>query len=157
VDRANRGDKAALADLRGFLDAHPEVWQTCGDIGKCAERAWLELFSQQALGRESIRRHIEQLRADLAGSSPTPVEGLLVNRVIACYLALHHAELASTQPGTSSTAQVAMRLRRCESAQRRYLGALRMLTLIRATVPQGLVPVHPLRLHAGEQGERKRA
>src|SRR5262245_1932588 len=72
VDRANGGDRAALADLRGFLDAHPEVWQTCGDIGKCAERTWLELFSQQALGRESIRRYIEQLRCHMSRPSATP-------------------------------------------------------------------------------------
>jgi hypothetical protein len=155
VDRANRGDKAALADLRGFLDAHPEVWQTCGDLGKCAERAWLELFSQQALGRESIRRHIEQLRADLAGLSPTPVEELLVNRVVASYLAVHHADLAAARPDPSSPAQVAIRLKRCESAQRRYLGALRMLALLRATLPRGLVPVSSVRLYGDPQEERK--
>ncbi|HKB39453.1 MAG TPA: hypothetical protein VKD72_23655 [Gemmataceae bacterium] len=157
VAQANRGDKAALADLRGYLTQHPEVWQTCGDLGKCAERAWLLLFSQEALGTESIKRHIEQLRADLAGPSPTPVERLLVNRVVVCYLALHQAELVSARPDPSSPAQVAIRLKRCESTQRRYLGALRMLALLRATLPQGLIPVNSLRLHGGEQQERKRA
>ena len=157
VAQANRGDKAALAELRLFLDRHPQVWRACGDLGKCAERAWLGLFSREALGAESIRRHIEQLRADLAGFSPTPIEELLVNRVVACYLAVHHAELASTEPGTTSPAQVAIRLKRCESAQRRYLAALRMLTLLRATLPQGLMPVTSLRLHGSEQQERKRA
>src|SRR5262249_22869647 len=115
VDRANCGDRAALADLRGFLDAHPEVWQTCGDLGKCAERAWLELFSQRALGSECIRRHVEQLRADLAGPSPTLVERLLVDRVVVNYLSLHHAELASARPGPSSPAQASIRMKHCES------------------------------------------
>src|SRR5262245_50033966 len=38
VAQANRGDKAALADLRRFLDRHPEVWRACGDLGQCVER-----------------------------------------------------------------------------------------------------------------------
>jgi len=157
VAQANRGDRASLADLRGFLDANPEVWRTCGDLGRLAERAWLELLAAGALGTEAVKRHVEQLRADLAGPSATPIERLLVDRVVVCYLSLHHADLAAARPGPSSPPQAAVRMKRCESAQRRYLAALRMLTLIRATAPQGLVPVSSLRLHAGEQEERKRA
>src|SRR5262245_16307706 len=62
VAKANHGDKTALADLRAFLDRHPQVWRTCGDLGKCAERAWLELLSSEALGTEAVKRHVEQLR-----------------------------------------------------------------------------------------------
>jgi hypothetical protein len=157
VDKANGGDRAALADLRRFLDGHPEVWQICGDLGRCAERAWLELLAAGALGTESVARHVEQLRADLAGPSATPIERLLVDRAVVCYLSLHHAELVSARSGPSPPAQVAIRLKRCESAQRRYLGALRMLALLRATLPRGLVPVSSVRLYGDPQEERKRA
>jgi hypothetical protein len=155
VDKANGGDRAALADLRRFLDGHPEVWQICGDLGRCAERAWLELLVAGALGTESVERHIEQLRANLAGPSATPVEQLLVDRVIVCYLSLHHAELASARPGPSSPVQASIRMKRCECAQRRYLAALRMLALLRATLPRGLVPVSSVRLYGDPQEERK--
>jgi hypothetical protein len=154
VARANRGDQAALADLRGFLDAHPEVWRTCGDLGKYAERAWLGLVSGEVLGTESIRRHVEQLRADLAGPRPTAMEQLLVNQVITCHLAVTHAEIAAARPGGSSVQQLVVRMKRCESTQRRYLGALRALAHIRAALPQGLVPVNQLRLYGGEHEER---
>jgi hypothetical protein len=157
VDKANGGDRAALTDLRDFFDRHPEVWQTCGDLGKCSERAWLALLAAGALGTESVKRHVEQLRADLGGPCPTPVERLLVDRAVVCYLSLSHAELASARPDPSSPAQVAIRLKRCESAQRRYLSALRMLALLRATVPQGLIPVNSSRLYADQQEGRKRA
>jgi hypothetical protein len=151
VERANRADTGALAELRAYLDRHPEIWQTCGDLSKCAERAWLELLSGEALAAESIKRHIEQLRADLAGSHPTAMELLLVNRAVMCYLAVQHAELVSARTDTASTAQSALRLKRCESAQRRLLAALRMLALLRGTVPQGMAPLNPLRLHAGDR------
>jgi hypothetical protein len=153
VARANEGDQAALADLRRFLDAHPEVWQVCGDLGKHAERAWLGLISGEVLGTESIRRHVEQLRADLAGPRPTAMEQLLVNQAVTCYLAVQHAEIAAARPGSSSVQQLGV-MKRCESAQRRYLGALRALAYTRAALPQGLVPVNPLRLYGGEQEER---
>jgi hypothetical protein len=42
---------------------------------------------------------------------------------------------------------MAMRLRRVESAQRRLLGALKVLAKLRATVPQGLAPLNVLRLY----------
>src|SRR5438876_60264 len=80
------GDRAALADLRHYLDNHPEVWQTCGNLARVAERTWLELFAAGALSSEVIRRHVEQLRADLAGAQPTPMERALVDLVIGCYL-----------------------------------------------------------------------
>jgi hypothetical protein len=127
-------------------DLQPEIWRSCGDLGKVAERSWLELLTSEALASESIRWHVEQLRSDLAGPHPTRTERLLVNQVVVCYLAVQHAELTMTGAGTSSSEQIGVRLRRCESAQRRYLGALRMLTLVRGTVPQGLVPPQALRL-----------
>jgi hypothetical protein len=56
------------------------------------------LLSSEALGTESLKRHVEHLRADLAGPSPAPVEQLLVNRAITCYPAVHHADLTSARP-----------------------------------------------------------
>jgi hypothetical protein len=44
-----------------------------------------------------------------------------------------------------------MRLRRSESAQRRYLAALKTLARLRANVLQGMAPVSALRLHNGER------
>lgn len=34
--------------------------------------------------REAIRRELKELRAELEGSNPTPMERLLVDRIAAC-------------------------------------------------------------------------
>lgn len=154
ADGAKAGDAAALAKLRRMLDQHPEIWQTCGDLTKHAERAWIELLSADPLGAESIKRHIEKLEADLAGPHPTPVERVLVHQVVLCYLAVRHAEIAATTPGKSSLNQAMFRTRRSEVAQRRLVSALKMLAQLRATVPAGLAPINSLQVFSGE---RKRA
>jgi hypothetical protein len=120
-------------------------------LSKVAERAWLELLAGEALAAESIRRHVEQLRADLAGPHATAIEHLLVNRVVVCYLAVQHADIGAARPGSISLDQVCVRTKRCESAQRNYLAALKTLARLRATVPQGLAPLNPLRLFAGDR------
>jgi hypothetical protein len=58
-----------------------------------------------------------------------------------------YVESASAEPGRSSLDQSAFRLKRLESAQRRYLNALKMLTELRALAPSGLAPAVSLKVH----------
>jgi hypothetical protein len=152
ADRANRGSEEALARLRRLLDDCPEIWDQVGDLARHAELAWLDLVAgADHLMLESIKRHIARMKDDLLGPHPTVMERLLVDQAVACYLSVRHAELALAAPGSCSPAQAAMRLRRAESAQRGYLATLKTLARLRATVPQGMAPLKPLRLHTGEQ------
>jgi hypothetical protein len=153
--RANMGDKAALAELRTFLDAHPEVWQKVGNLAEHTERTWLELMSDSVLGTESIKRHIDQIRTELGGPNPVIMEKLLINQAIACYLAAQHADMVLATPGHASTEQIKTRLKRSEIGQKRYLAALRMLAQLRATVQHGMVPTTPLCLYGGEKAKRE--
>ena len=58
LQRAERGDEAALPALGLALDAHPEIWQRYGDLGKQAEAAWVELVcGPNLLLRESVLMH----------------------------------------------------------------------------------------------------
>src|SRR4051812_5496056 len=81
VQRAQRGDESVQPELRELLDAHPEIWQRCGDLALQAQAAWLRLISgPDLLLRESLQRKLEQLKSDLAGTDPSPLEKLLVER-----------------------------------------------------------------------------
>jgi len=156
VQRANRGDKAALADLRSMLDRHPEVWRTCGDLSRLAEQTWIDLLAgQEALGDESIKRHVQGLKADLLGPHPTAIERLLVDSIGICYLAARHSEISAADSGNHSLGQAALCIKRCESGQRRLLSAIRSLALLRASAPEGLAPLDSLRLYK-EQGEKRK-
>jgi hypothetical protein len=152
VARANIGDRGALAELRRFLDRHPEVHQTVGDLTRLAEAAWLDLLvGDHVLAREAVQRQLAQMKADLGGAHATNLEKVLLDEIGISYLAQRQAEIAAAQPGGGSLAQAAFRLRRAESAQRRYLAALKTLVTLRALAPAGLAPLTPLRLHTEER------
>lgn len=139
--QANTGDQQALAELRTFLDDHPEVEEHVGDLARLAEAHWVELLvGTNALTREAVQRQLGQLKEGLAGSRPSTVEKLVVDLVAVNYLAERHAEITAAASGNSTLELAAFKLKRAESAQRRYLASLKMLTQLRALMPQGLAP-----------------
>ena len=146
--KANAGDQQALAALRRFLDEHPEVEEHVGDLARLAEATWVELLvGKDALSGEAVKRQLSQLKDGLAGSRPSAVEKLVVDLVAVNYLAEKQAEIAAAAPGNTSLDQAAFRLKRAESTQRRYLNSLKMLSHLRALMPQGLVPEDGPRLY----------
>jgi hypothetical protein len=146
--RSNERDPVALAELRAFLDEHSEVWQTIGDLGRIAEDAYIDsLAGGEVLSRESFKRHVAQMKADLAGEHATPTECLLVDLIALTHLSLHQAVIASSKAGTSLAVAQA-HARRSEVEQQRYVQAIRTLATLRALVPKGLAPVDAVKLFA---------
>src|SRR5262249_35937504 len=122
VQRAQQGDEGALPELRQVLDAHPEFWQRCGDLALQAQAAWLQLIcGKDLLPRESLQRKLDQLKADLAGTDPSPLERLLVERASATWLQLQNADAVYAQVKGTSSAQHQALQRRQTSAQQRHL------------------------------------
>jgi hypothetical protein len=155
VARAKQGDAGALPRLRAILDAHPEVWETVGNLSRYVEAAWIDLVAgDDPLFRESMKRQAGALREALAGPHATKSEALLVDLVVNNWLGVQQAEYAqATQTGGGgSIMQANHRLRRSEAAQKKFLSAMRMLTTLRAVVPEGLAPINCLRL-CGEERE----
>lgn len=158
AEKANRGDPQALADLRRTLDERPEIWETCGNLGRQAELAWIALLAgEQKLTSESIKKYVQRLKADLLGPHPTTVERLLVDDVAVSYLAARHSDILAADSGSQPVAVAALRIRRCESAQRRLHRAIGNLVLLRAKAPEGLAPPNSLRLFPGEKERHRRA
>jgi hypothetical protein len=155
VRRAQAGDATALPALRAALDKHPEVWQHVGDLAALVERAWTALLAaDHPLVAESVRRSVAALKAELAGAHAPRLERLLVDQVAACWLEVTYLEGVSAGSGTGSLDQAGFRLKRLESAQKRYLNAVKTLTTLRALVPAGLAPAQPLKLHEGPAEQR---
>src|SRR6516164_1103310 len=106
VERAEKGDASVLGELRVALDANPWVWERYGDLAQQSQAAWLRLVAgRNLLLLESARRKAEQLRAELAGPAPSPLERLLVERVVACWLQVHYADAAYAQLKGTNPAQ----------------------------------------------------
>ena len=72
------------------------------------------------------------MRAELLGDNPTPVERLLVERVLACWVQVQDAELRYARNQKDMTfRQGDFHQRRMDATSRRYLAALKALALVR--------------------------
>src|SRR4051812_43648690 len=150
VARAERGDASVLDELRSFLDGHPEVWREVGDVARHAEMALIGLAAgNNLLVRESIGRKLEELKRELAPSSP--LERLLVERIAICWLQVHHADLdaAATQLGGDGP-RCAHAQRRLGQAHQRYLSAVKQLALVSKLLRPAISPVDLARRPVGE-------
>jgi hypothetical protein len=141
--KANAGDAQALHSLRTLLADDRRLVDQFGDLARHIEFTWLnKLAADNVLTREAVREYLDQLRATLAGAQPTAIEKLLIDQVVICSLADRHAALLQAT-GTDNPHLVALRCRQAESAQKRLLAAVKMLTTLRSLVPAGFVPAQP--------------
>ena len=136
--RAESGDKTVILDLRELLDLGPELASFYGNLARTAERELISVMAGKDLVmKETVPLKLEAMREELASSSPNPLEKLLVERVVMCWLALQHAELISTQRsfGRVNVQEVELYQRRLDRAHKRYLSAIRTLAQIRKLGP----------------------
>lgn len=136
--RATKGDKEALAAMRKFLDSNSEVWERVGRLAIETELAYVAQISDgDPLVEESVLRTLKQMRSDLGGAAPTPLESMAVERVVATWLALQLADkavIAVDSGGTLPNANFA--LRRQELANRHYTAAVKSLNEVQRLLPK---------------------
>lgn len=130
--RANAGDPVAVAELGAFLDLHPEVWQSVGDLARLSAAAWsAALAGNDALARESIRRSAAVWKTTLIGPEASPTEQALGDAAVVARLALTHAEsLAAAGDAARPVAEFAVK--RLDAALRRFTSTLRLLAQVQA-------------------------
>jgi hypothetical protein len=132
LQRARLGDPAVLPALRAALDADASLWRTHGDLAANAQEHWLVLLSDKnLLVRESLRRQLAALRDELRGPDPSPMERLLVDHVVECWLQVQVAEgaYAKAHDNPAATTGVWREMqKRLDLSQRRYLAAIKQLT-----------------------------
>jgi hypothetical protein len=146
VRRAKADDVSVLPRLRQLLTEYASLWETYGDLAAQAEAAWASLAAGPDLHlRECLLRKAEALRQELAGPTPSPVERLLVERVVACWMQQsYHDALAAQALGAEDKPRLAaLRAKRQEQAQRQYLAALAALTTLRRLLPGATVKMPP--------------
>jgi hypothetical protein len=146
--RARGGDAGALAALRKVLDGDPGWWQRTGDVAYQAEQSWLKAYAgTDELAKEVIARKMKALRRELRGDGGSPLERLLVDRIVLNWLTLYHAESMYAQrlrqPEGVSLESSTHHQERIDRCQKRYLAAIRALAQLRrvaVTVARVLEP-----------------
>ena len=134
IARAELGDRSAVPAVKRAFDDDPTLWQTVGDLAAQVQERWLGVVAGTDFSlKESVRRKMDELKEQLAGAAPTPIEKLLVDRVVACWLQVYQADSMYANAILASANESLLRvlMRRQESSQRQFLASIKQLDLVR--------------------------
>src|SRR5262245_45050258 len=110
-----------------MLEAHPELFGPKNSMAGAVEDRYLRALTapEDGLSREIYRRELARMRRELEGERPTPLERLPIDRVVACWLQVQHADkcMAGFEMAKEQAIDHAEFARdRQDRAHRRYLG-----------------------------------
>jgi hypothetical protein len=136
LKRAAKGDGSCLPQVRALL-ADPEHGEiTTHYCGSSAE--WLrqaiagKASGGNLLAKEAVLKRIDQVRAELEGPNPTPIERLLAERASLCWQIANWYESRFIDSGGNMTiGQADYHQRRIDRAHRRFLSAVETLARVR--------------------------
>jgi hypothetical protein len=134
IDQANTGNRQAFDRLCALRPTAAAQLAHFGDVAEHAREALITRASgEKALfTQEVLRKQCMALAQDLAGPTTTPLERLLVDRIVVCWLHLHYAETIYVQNMQDySLTQAAFHQPRITAAHNRYLSAIRTLAQVR--------------------------
>ena len=141
-DKAEEGDKDARRQLRELLrESGPEVVARASDVGRRAQHMLIELIAaREPLMESALSGRLDLMREEVAGDNPTPLEVLLTEQVVSCWLwlqvldALMSAQYRRNLPEgakRSSPSYLLKQLKIQESAHRRFLSSAQALARVR--------------------------
>ena len=98
-----------------------------------ARSKWLDYGTSDEFSRFVLEQQAEKLRRSLLGDSPTPLERLLVERIVICSLQVEIAETqyVNVMKGSTTFAKGKFYEHLQDRAQRRYLAAIKALAQVR--------------------------
>ena len=138
-DKAEEGDKEARLELRRAVrESAPEVIAFCSDIA----HDYRQIVAKTASGgdplvQEAIVERAERMVGEIAGENPTPLEILLAERIASLWVLTEAQEallFATYNRGRAKPVGPAYVIQMCkiqESANRRYLAAIKTLAQVR--------------------------
>jgi hypothetical protein len=154
VRRAEQGDATVMPALRTILDLAPSRWKRYGGLGARVEALWSKLLAGENLMlREAVRRQVEEMKTDLVGDSPSPLERLLADRVAATWLQAQVADAGAAVVQGGTAAEEATALRRQNAANKRYLQTVKTLAVVQRLLRPRVSPAQVAsRLATGGRG-----
>lgn len=118
-------------------------WSVLGKEIICSQEAWLEYLSKDKDVLRASRAYLDKLRADLGGPAPSPLEALLIERIIETRIALTVAEHNSSRTDIALT-QAAYWQKVCDQAHRQHESSIRTLAVVRRLAVPPFVQVNVL-------------
>jgi hypothetical protein len=134
VEKAEKGDKKVLPALRKLLDTHTGLTDYYGSLADAARHELVKRIGgeKNLAVQEVYTRKLDAMGRELSGQEPSPLERLLVERIVMCWLHLYYAEAIYVQNmGDFTLGQADFHQRRITKAPNRYLSAIRTLVQVR--------------------------
>jgi hypothetical protein len=156
-DRANKGDERAREVLKKYLDGHPELVSYIGNMARYAEAELIKTAAgSEWVTGEAIRREAARMRRELTGLTPTPLESMAVERIVATWLQLQHTEMQFVQ-SQKDLSSAKYWLRRLEVVDRLYRAAIGSLVTLRELLPATAPASMPAIVDASAQAAKPEA
>lgn len=135
VERTNTLDPKPedVKELRRILAEHPTLWRMAGDTARLASDKAVDQWNTTALVKESTKRGMKALREELGYETAAPMERMLIEQVILCWVNLNIMELVHNDrlAGNHVAEDGLYWDRRLSSAQRRFTHACNSLARVR--------------------------
>ncbi len=158
-EKAEGGDEEARKELRHLVRSSPEVIGRASDIGRTAGRmAARTAAGGDPLVEEALFARLDAMRREIAGENPTPLEVLLTERVVACWMlvelleVLTAAQLSREGGHRVPISHTLQMVKWQESANRRYLAAIRELARVRKLQANAPSIQHNTQINLGGRG-----
>jgi hypothetical protein len=119
--------------LRHMLNQHPGLWRLAGDLAHAAALNLIHKLDASPSIAESLKRGWAAMKDELGYAAAPPLERLLIEQVVLCWL---HFNLLDLEVTNAMAASISLSTaehweRRLSAAQRRYLRACEALARIR--------------------------
>jgi hypothetical protein len=135
VRRAEAGDGEAIGEL---TDEHHDIDDLTfdeGDLGARVEEEVMALVTTTVEERSALSRYLMQMRTDLDGPAPSPIERLLVDDIVTCWLHLHYIRARWTDALKEGKVSPLKNVEHLPNgAQRRYDDAHKTLAQVRRLI-----------------------
>ncbi len=132
VRRGMAGDQEVLPAIRELLDQAPALWENASTLATQVEHAWLQVIAGADLvTRGMLVRQAARMKAQLTGPAPTPLEQLLVDRIVVSWLQVQQAELRAASRLKHSMVLSSAEENRLDKVHKRYLMAIKSLAQVR--------------------------
>jgi len=133
LKRTQAGDHTALPVVRQMVGNPHYLRLLGGELAETAAKSFIRAMSDTDIGfAEAVQKKMELMRAELLGANPTPIERLLVERIVACWLQVQDADIRTAQGQRDASIRLAdFHQRRMDAANRRFLAAVKALAVVR--------------------------
>jgi hypothetical protein len=138
VTAVNGGNDNAAKELHELCQAIPALWEQLGGLEQNALDSWKRLIvpgssNHDAFVRDRISAELARRRKDLCAGDVSPLEVLLINRILSAWLQVMYADsrYAQLQQHQVTFTELDYAQKRLDRAQRQLLRAIQALATVR--------------------------